>query len=350
MSMRIFYAVQATGNGHISRAATLLPYLSEYGKVDIFLSGNNYALKTELPVAYRSKGLSLQYDKLTGSVDPWTTFQKVKLRKVWNDAKYLPIENYDLIINDFECVTALACRFKKIPSIQFGHQASFQSSHVPRPKKKDWMGEFVLSNYAKATHYLGLHFKEYDDFVCPPIIKPYILAADPKDEGHITVYLSHVSDEIQIKIFSVLKNYQFQVFSSSVSVPYQIHNIRFFPVNQEMFNHSMIHSHGVIAGAGFETPAEALYLGKKLMVLPMKGQYEQQCNAAALESYGVQILESFDSYFPVYFNKWIFESNIQPLELTMSIEEIVERLFSLQNRIIQMKSDNDSFRIDAAVF
>jgi uncharacterized protein (TIGR00661 family) len=212
------------------------------------------------------------------------------------------------------------------------------------------MGEFVLSNYAKATHYLGLHFKEYDDFVCPPIIKPSILAADPKDEGHITVYLSHVSDEIQVKILNGLKNFKFHVFSSSVTSPYQEDNIRFFPVNQEMFNHSLIHCHGVITGAGFETPAEALYLGKKLMVFPMKGQYEQQCNAAALESYGVQVLESFDSYFPVYFNKWIFESNIQPLELTMSIEEIVERLFSLQHKIIHMKPEEPGFRIDAAAF
>ncbi len=82
----------------------------------------------------------------------------------------------------------------------------------------------------------------------------------------------------------------------------------------------------------------------------MKGQYEQQCNAAALVSYGVHVLENFDFYFPVYFNKWIFESNIKSLELTMSIEEIVERLFSLQNRIIHMKPEEPGFRIDAAAF
>jgi len=43
---------------------------------------------------------------------------------------------------------------------------------------------------------------------------------------------------------------------------------------------------GVFCGAGFETPAEAMFLKKKLMVIPMKGQYEQQCNAAALEEIG----------------------------------------------------------------
>ena len=47
--MKIFYAVQATGNGHISRAITLLPYLQMYGTVDIFLSGNNSNLALDAP-------------------------------------------------------------------------------------------------------------------------------------------------------------------------------------------------------------------------------------------------------------------------------------------------------------
>jgi hypothetical protein len=40
------------------------------------------------------------------------------------------------------------------------------------------------------------------------------------------------------------------------------------PVNNDGFTQSMISSHGVITGAGFETPAETLYLGKKLICVP----------------------------------------------------------------------------------
>ncbi|MDB5211569.1 MAG: glycosyl transferase, partial [Sediminibacterium sp.] len=46
--MKIMYSIQATGNGHIARAAELVPYLSRYGKVDIFLSGSNSSLETSL--------------------------------------------------------------------------------------------------------------------------------------------------------------------------------------------------------------------------------------------------------------------------------------------------------------
>jgi hypothetical protein len=37
-----------------------------------------------------------------------------------------------------------------------------------------------------------------------------------------------------------------------------------------------------LCNAGFETPAEALFMDKKLFVIPIHNQYEQECNACAL--------------------------------------------------------------------
>ena len=56
-----------------------------------------------------------------------------------------------------------------------------------------------------------------------------------------------------------------------------IDNIIIRPVNNQDFVKSLSTCSGVICGAGFETPAEALFLKKKLLVIPMKGQFEQQC-------------------------------------------------------------------------
>ena len=74
--MKIFYAVQATGNGHISRAMTLLPHLQQYGEVDIFLSGDNAHLPLNGPVKYRSKGISLFYN-CNGGLDYWEITRKL---------------------------------------------------------------------------------------------------------------------------------------------------------------------------------------------------------------------------------------------------------------------------------
>ena len=55
----------------------------------------------------------------------------------------------------------------------------------------------------------------------------------------------------------------------------------------------MAAAEGILCNAGFQTPAEANFLKKKLLAIPMKGQYEQQCNAAALKMLGVTILKNF---------------------------------------------------------
>ncbi len=331
--MKIFFAVQATGNGHISRAIEILPFLREYGEVDIFLSGSNYDLKKDLPIAYRSKGLSLEYDQSKGKIDLWKTIKNADPKKIWREAKYLPIEKYDLVINDFECITSLSCKIKHIPSVHFGHQASFKSPWVPRPQKKDFKGEFVLSNYANGTKTIGLHFKKYDEFIFQPIIKKKILEATPVDEGHITVYISQYSTKHLVKIFKQLKKQRFQVFSNTTDISYQEENVKILPINQELFNQSLISCHGLITGGGFETPAEALYLEKKLMVVPITGQYEQQCNAAALtKDFNVTSIHEIDEYFPMHFNKWIFETQSSKLELIESTKDIIANIFNAASR------------------
>jgi len=307
--MKILYAVQATGNGHISRAMELLPYLRVYGQVDVFLSGANSQLKADLPVRYRSKGLTLFYND-GGGLDYPKIIRNLNPMRVWKEVKELPVEKYDVVVNDFECITSLACAWKKIPSVNFGHQASFQSALTPRPAKKDIVGESILKHFARASSYLGLHFERYDDFIFTPVIKKEILQAKPATKNHITVYLSSYSDEVLLKCFHRLPLFRFQVFSKQVKQPVINGNTTFIPVNNRLFTESMIDSMGVITGAGFETPAEALQLQKKLMVIPIRGQYEQLCNAAALERLGVKLLQKIDESFAASFYEWI-ESNTQ---------------------------------------
>jgi len=323
--MRIFYAIQATGNGHISRAMELMPYLQQYGEVDVFLSGSNSNLNPALPVKYRSKGVSLFYGN-KGGLDYWKMLKEFSPVRTWKEAKQLPVEEYDIVLNDFESITSLACSLKNIPSVNFGHQASFISSQTPRPKKKDLAGELVLKRYAPAKAYVGLHFRQYDDFIFQPVIKHDILQAEPTDKGHIAVYLSHYSDEVVAKSLKAVPGVRFEVFSKRVKQVTVDGNITFIPINSHAFNESMIHSHGVITGAGFETPAEALYLGKKLLCLPIKGQYEQLCNAEALKSFNVPIVDKIDANFSTVISQWLQAAAPEQLILTHSTYEIVQHV------------------------
>ncbi len=323
--MKILYAVQATGNGHISRAMELLPYLERYGSVDIFLSGANSSLEMDAPVKFRSKGISLfytctgrlSYSKMIRNIYPW------KIIKEIND---LPVEKYDLVINDFECITSMACAKKKIASVNFGHQASFLSDNTPRPEKISRVGEWVLKNYAKGTQNMGLHFQSYDDFIFSPVIKKDIIQSDPKNKEHITVYLPSYCDNDLRKYLQPLKDHCFEIFSHQKKEIIREANLTYIPIDQKAFNKSLINCYGIITGGGFETPSEALYLKKKLIAIPIRGQYEQQCNAAALKKLGVPVIKAIDDDFTDHFNRWMSSDKVPEIKFEYSTEAIVEML------------------------
>jgi uncharacterized protein (TIGR00661 family) len=323
--MKIFYAIQATGNGHISRATQLYPYLQKLGDVDFFLSGNYASLKTELPIKYKSNGCSLHYSKC-GGLDYWEIAKNIQPIQMYKDAKSLPLHQYDVVINDFDSITSLACKLQKVHSIQFGHQASFISENTPRPEKKSLLGELILRHYATSPKHIGLHFKKYDSFILPPIIKDEIVNAIPKDLNHITVYLPSFDKECLEKAFHKLQDIEFHWFLGDVKMKHKVGNITYYPVNQNQFNESLIHCHGIITGGGFETPAEALYLRKKILSIPIRDHYEQECNAAALKKMGVPVVYEVGDFLDLIIENWLNSIVLYPKVEANTIPETLEFL------------------------
>lgn len=322
--MKIFYAVQATGNGHIARAIEILPHLQKHGEVSVLLSGGNSHLNPNLPVRFRSKGISLFYGA-SGGLDYAAIWKHFSFHQILSDAKSLPLKDYDIIINDFDAVTALACHWQKVPSINFGHQASFYSNKVPRPSKKDVIGEWILTHFAPATARLGLHFEPFDTDITVPVIKQNIIDAEVNDLGHVAVYLPQYPDRTLSNSFSKLTDVRFEIFSKSTAVQKTERNLTFLPITNDGFANSMIGSKGVITGAGFETPAEALYLNKRLLCLPIIGQYEQACNAEALKRFDVKVVDKISMGFENIVSEWLQAPRPRQLILTENTQQIVER-------------------------
>ena len=324
--MKIFNAIQATGNGHISRATQLYPYLQKFGTVDFFLSGNYASLKTELPIKYKSNGCSLHYSKC-GGLNYWGIAKNIQPLQMYKDAKSLPLKDYDVVINDFDSITSLACKLQNVHSVQFGHQASFVSDATPRPEKKSVMGEMILKHYAPSPQHIGLHFEKYDSFIHPPIIKDEIVQAEPKNLKHITVYLPSFQKDCLEKAFNKLPDVQFHWFLGDVKMKHTVGNITYFPVNQKQFNQSLIDCHGIITGGGFETPAEALFLGKKILSIPIRDHYEQECNAAALKKLGVPVVYEVGDNFDEVIENWLKSIIIYPKMKANNIPETLQLLF-----------------------
>lgn len=325
--MKILYAIQGTGNGHISRAREIVPLLQQYGDVDLVISGTQADVKLTQDVRYQLHGFSFVFGK-KGGVNHYETWKTMNLPRFVKDMRTVPLKSYNLILNDFEPVTAWACKTQKLESVGLSHQASFQSSKVPKPKSIDW-AQLVMKYYAPASHYVGFHFDNYDDFIHTPVIRREIREMLLSNLGHYTVYLPAIDDKHLVPILNKISNVTWQVFSKHCMTDYEQGNVKVYRINNELFNQSLASCEGLFTGGGFEGPAEALHMGKKLLVAPMKFQYEQQCNAFALKQFGLPVIWGSNRNWEPIIRNWV--NNPQehkfhfPDETATVIESVVNK-------------------------
>jgi len=324
--MKILYAIQGTGNGHVSRAREIVPLLQRYGEVDLLISGTQADVKLEQEVRFRFHGFSFIFGK-KGGVDHYGTWKTMDLPQFRRDMAKLPLKDYNLILNDFEPVTAWACRNRGIESVGLSHQAAFQSAKVPKPRSIDW-AQLVMKYYAPATHYIGFHFDRYDDFIHTPVIRSEIRNLQVSDLGHYTVYLPALDDRMLVPLLKQIP-VQWQVFSKHAMQAYTDHNVQVSRIDNAAFNQSLASGRGLFTGGGFEGPSEALFLGKKLLVAPMRFQYEQQCNAYALKQFGLPVIWASNRDWLPVIRDWVEREQVHrfdfPDETATVIDDVVQR-------------------------
>ncbi len=290
--MRILYAVQGTGNGHLSRARDIIPALEKHGEVDVLVSGIQGDVSLDKQPEFQCHGISFIFGK-RGGIDLLRTCKQLKPVRFMIDLFKLPIHSYDLVISDFEPVSAWAGLLRGKKVIGLSHQAAVQHLNSPKPDRKDLVGSLILRYYAPCTVNYGFHFKAYGKEMFAPVIRKEIRAVRPSKLDHYCVYLPAVGDRKLIKVLSKLP-VKWQVFSKHSQQHYVVNNVHINPINNERFIQKLSSCKGIICGAGFEGPAEALFLNKKVLVIPMKGQYEQHCNAAALKQLGVPVIDKLN--------------------------------------------------------
>jgi uncharacterized protein (TIGR00661 family) len=322
--MKILYAIQGTGNGHISRAREIVPLLQQYGDVDLVISGTQADVKLTQDVRYQLHGFSFVFGK-KGGVNHYETWKSMNLPRFIKDLKTVPLKSYNLILNDFEPVTAWACKTQKLESVGLSHQASFQSAKVPKPKSIDW-AQLVMKYYAPASHYVGFHFDNYDDFIHTPVIRREIREMVLTNLGHYTVYLPAIDDKHLVPILNKISNVNWQVFSKHCLADYEHGNVKVCRINNELFNRSLASCEGLFTGGGFEGPAEALHMGKKLLVAPMRFQYEQQCNAYALKQFGLPVIWGSNRNWEPIIRNWVNNPQEHKFHFPDETAAVIERV------------------------
>ncbi|MDD5579467.1 MAG: glycosyltransferase family protein [Methylobacter sp.] len=330
--MRIFYGVQGTGNGHITRARIMAKELfaagidvtfqftgrpaSKYFDMEVF---NGYQVRTGLTFN-TSKG-QVSYLKTACDVKP-ITFIK--------DIKSLDLSGYDLVISDFEPVTAWAAKTQNIPVLGIGHQYAF-SHKIPR-EGSDPLAEQVMKYFAPADRSVGLHWHHFGQPILPPIINtPEIPQNILKNK--IIVYLPFENQQEVIKLLSSFKNFEFHIYSSD-NLSSKFEHIFCHPLSHEGFQKDLYACNGILSNAGFELASEALQLGKKILAKPLHAQMEQISNAAALKQLGYgHVMQDMDSSI---IEHWLHDNHAVRITYPNTAKLVVQWI---QNGMPEMDTD-----------
>ncbi len=291
--MRIFYGVQGTGNGHITRARIMAHELSKTDyEVTFLFTGRPREQLFDMEVfgdyLWRP---GLTFHTHNGRVSYFKTALKAKPLQFIHDIRSLDLSMYDVVLCDFEPVSAWAARLQKRPLIGIGHQYAF--NHDIPTAGSDPLARQVMKYFAPVNQGIGLHWHHFDQAILPPIIDTEIKQTTRINEK-IIVYLPFENQTEIVEILSPFNNFQFHIYAPQVvDSPYP--HITVNALSRPNFQRDIKDCSGIISNAGFELASEALFLGKKLLVKPLHQQMEQISNARALEDLGYgQSVKGFD--------------------------------------------------------
>jgi len=331
---KFIFTVQGEGRGHLTQAISLTQVAREAGhevvgyavgsfqgrKVPAFFKefiGDTPLIQYESPSINYGKGKSVQLGK--------TAFQAFRrFRTYWNSAcqlqEFIDELQPDGLVNFYESITGLYFlkTGSKLPCMSVGHQYLLLNRHFQSISEKK-LDQFLLNLNTKITaigsqKLVGLSFRPMasDELnhisVVPPLLRQEIRALQPEQGERWLVYLTHFRLADEIMAWSN-KNPEIQLDcfwdnpARREEYAYS-ENLTFYPIDAEKYLQKMQGCKGLISTAGFESVAEAMYLGKPVMMVPVPNHIEQMINAYDGELSGAGIaartfdLDVFKGYLP----------------------------------------------------
>ena len=320
---KILYAIQVTGSGHFSRSKEMITELRSQGYfVDILVSGDSYKKDFGIDIKYRYKGFSFDPNKGIGIVEIFKKNDLIQFTKdVWN----IELDDYDLIITDFEPITSWASKIRKKKILGVGNHYKFFQ----------WTWHFELFFFlnklmcyfiSPVKEHVGFDYLRSNKKIFNPIIREDIKQMTSVNLGYYLVYLHNYSWEEQVLFYKKFPEYKFIIYSSVVNEVLSIGNSIIKPLDPITFTDDLVSSEGVVCNAGFQTTSECLYLGKKMFVIPMKNQIEQTYNKNILKNLGFY----YDSCLrEENFNKFLKSNYYLRINYTNSIDKIIDKIESM---------------------
>ena len=285
--MRILYGVQTTGRGHLTRARPMVAALKQRGHdVHTLFSGPPLAPEWLDPVfaPYSTRrGLTFVTDR--GRIRHLATALQLRFGELERDIYSFDAAGLDLVVTDYEPVSARIAWLRDIPCVGIGHLYAFAFAGVPVAGLNPF-NRMVMKSFAPATIPLGLHWHHFDRPILPPTIGLDDFRVPAHTEEHILVYMPFESIHAVVRTLTAVGGHRFR-FYCRVDATREEGNVELKPLNRNAFVADLVSCRGVVANAGFTLISEALHVGRKILTKPVAQQTEQESNALALERLGL---------------------------------------------------------------
>lgn len=302
---KIIYAVAGEGFGHSSRSHLIGQRLINAGHDCIFVGSQKSLLYLKQYFGERVKEIfGLSFAFVNGRIDKSETLKRNLLKlpegNKQNDElfkKHFEPFEPDLVISDFEPFSAWWAWRNRVPFISIDHEHMLTLCKLEHTGR-NWFSRITASvvtecHYVGAVAYIIVNFFDahlrIDSAVLgPPIVRPIVSSLKVKAGRHILLYSTTGEDEEQLKdVLSKFGGQKFYIYGFDKNIEYK--NCVFKERSTEGFLADLAGARGVIASAGFSLISECMYLKKKMLLLPLAGQYEQIINAHYVQKLGLGI-------------------------------------------------------------
>lgn len=298
--LKILYGIQCTGNGHLTRSKEIIKYLNDNHSdkietIDVCLSGNFSQINTDdLNVKYKFNGLGFNLDN--GQISIFKTLLDLKLYQFLKSIFIPTVKDYDIIISDFEPVTCWAGIFRRKKVLGVGNHYKFLSNKkfLKNLSPNYFYNKMITKLVCPVDNYIAFDYLKDSEKDFFPIIRKSLRMVNLSQEDFYICYLSSISVEEQICFFKQFPDHIFYIFHNEIKEAYDDINIKLRPIDKVRFTEKLIKSKGVICHTGFQLTSECLFLGKKLLVIPIKNQIEQKFNTKTLSKFGVISSDKLD--------------------------------------------------------
>jgi uncharacterized protein (TIGR00661 family) len=182
-----------------------------------------------------------------------------------------------------------------VPFISIDHEHVLTLCKLEH-KAENWFSRLTAQtvtrcHYVGAVSYIIINFFKaplrIDSAVlAPPVVRPVVTELTPAHGEHILLYSTTGDDHERLRdLLGKFPAHKFFIygFDKTLNSPLDYKNCTFKKRSTEGFLKDLAASRGVIASAGFSLISECLYLKKKMLLLPVAGQYEQVINAHYIE-------------------------------------------------------------------